>query len=168
MPEKEIKEHQLFISSLPVLFKLWKDNKKTISNKKMLFKIFFFTVISAPFRWLQKIVFQRKINAVNLNEKAPVFVIGHWRSCTTHLHYILAQDKRFSFLEAFQAFFFRTALVSRTFMKPLLNKLMPKTRPQDNVEINASAPTEEEHSLTNLTHRSGMQSFFFSKKNQLF
>ena len=48
-------------------------------------------------------------------------------------------------------------------MKPLLNKLMPKTRPQDNVEINASAPTEEEHPLTNLTHRSGMQSFFFQK-----
>lgn len=105
MPEKEIKEHQLFISSLPLLFKLWQDNKKTISNKKMLFKIFFFTVISAPFRWLQKIVFQRKINAVNLNEKAPVFVIGHWRSGTTNLHYLLAQDKRFSFLEAFQAFF---------------------------------------------------------------
>lgn len=168
MPEKEIKEHQLFISSLPLLFKLWQDNKKTISNKKMLFKIFFFTVISAPFRWLQKIVFQRKINAVNLNEKPPVFVIGHWRSGTTHLHYLLAQDKRFSFLEAFQAFFFRTAFVSRSFMKPLLNKLMPKTRPQDNVEINASAPTEEEHSLTNLTHRSGMQSFFFPKNISYF
>ena len=168
MPEKEIKEHQLFISSLPVLFKLWKDNKKTISKKKMIFKILFFTAISAPFRWLQKTLFQSKINAINLNEKAPVFVIGHWRSGTTHLHYILAQDKRFSFLEAFQAFFFRTAFVSRRFMKPLLNKLMPKTRPQDNVKINASAPTEEEHSLTNLTHRSGMQSFFFPQNISYF
>ena len=117
----------------------------------MFFKIFLFTSISAPFRWFQKLIFQQKINAVNLNNKPPVFVIGHWRSGTTHLHYILAQDQRFSFLEAFQAFFFRTAFVSRSFMKPLLNKLMPKTRPQDNVEINASAPTEEEHPLTNLT-----------------
>ena len=45
---------------------------------------------------------------------------------------------------------------------------MPKTRPQDNVEINASAPTEEEHPLTNLTHRSGMQSFFFPKNISYF
>jgi len=168
MPEKEIKEHQLFISSFRLFFKLWSDNKGTIKNKKMFFKIFLFTGISAPFRWFQKLMFQRRINAVNLNKNPPVFVIGHWRSGTTHLHYILAQDKRFSFLEAFQAFFFRTAFVSRSFMKPLLNKLMPKTRPQDNIEINASAPSEEEHSLTNLTHRSGMQSFFFPKNISYF
>ena len=168
MAKKEIKEHQLLISSISVLFKLWKDNKRTIKNKKMFFKILFFTGISAPFRWIQKLLFQRKIKSVNLKNNPPVFIIGHWRSGTTHLHYILAQDKKFSFLEAFQAFFFRTALVSSSFMKPLLNKLMPKTRPQDNIEINASAPTEEEHSLTNLTHRSGMQSFFFPKNISYF
>ena len=168
MSQKEIKEHQLFISSFRLVYQLWKDNKGSIKNKKMFFKIFLFTSISAPFRWFQKLIYQRKINAVNLKNKPPVFVIGHWRSGTTHLHYILAQDQRFSFLEAFQAFFFRTAFVSRSFMKPLLNKLMPKTRPQDNVEINASAPTEEEHPLTNLTHRSGMQSFFFPKNISYF
>ena len=134
----------------------------------MFFKILLFTTISAPFRWVQKILYQRRINKINLNQKPPVFVIGHWRSGTTHLHYLLAQDQRFSFLEAFQAFFFRAALVSRIFMKPILNKLMPKTRPQDNVEINASAPTEEEHSLTNLTHMSGMQSFFFPQNLSYF
>jgi len=163
MSEKEIKEHQLFISSYPVLIKLWRDNKKTIINKKMFLKIFLFTTVSAPFRWFQNILYKRRIKSVNLQKNSPVFVIGHWRSGTTHLHYLLCQDQRFSFLEAFQAFFFRTALVSRTFMKPILNRVMPKTRPQDNIEINANAPTEEEHSLTNLTHRSGMQSFFFPR-----
>jgi len=168
MSEKEIKEHQLFISSYPVLFKLWRDNKKTINNKKMFLKIFLFTTISGPFRWVQNLLYKRRIKAVNLQKNPPVFVIGHWRSGTTYLHYLLSQDQRFSFLEAFQAFFFRTALVSRTFMKPILNRVMPKTRPQDNIEINASAPTEEEHSLTNLTHRSGMQSFFFPKNISYF
>tara|TARA_Y100001978_G_scaffold103185_1_gene92322 strand:- start:1410 stop:2513 length:1104 start_codon:yes stop_codon:yes gene_type:complete len=168
MSEKEIKEHQLFISSYPVIYRLWRDNKERITKKKMFFKILLFTTISAPFRWVQKILYQRRINKINLNQKPPVFVIGHWRSGTTHLHYLLAQDQRFSFLEAFQAFFFRAALVSRIFMKPILNKLMPKTRPQDNVEINASAPTEEEHSLTNLTHMSGMQSFFFPQNLSYF
>ena len=147
MSEKEIKEHQFFISSNPVLYRLWRDNKKSITQKKMFFKILLFTTISAPFRWVQKILYQRRINKINLEKNPPVFVIGHWRSGTTHLHYLLAQDRRFSFLEAFQAFFFRAALVSRTFMKPLLNKLMPKTRPQDNVEINASAHLQRKNTL---------------------
>ena len=38
---------------------------------------------------------------------------------------------------------------------------MPKTRPQDDIKIDAGAPTEEEHCLTNLTEKSGMQTFFF-------
>lgn len=105
MSEKEIKEHQLFISSYPVLIKLWRDNKKTINNKKMFLKIFLFTTVSAPFRWFQKILYKRRIKSVNLQKNSPVFVIGHWRSGTTHLHYLLCQDQRFSFLEAFQAFF---------------------------------------------------------------
>ena len=45
---------------------------------------------------------------------------------------------------------------------------MPKTRPQDNVLINATAPTEEEHPLSNLTHRSAMHSFFFPKNQSYF
>ena len=30
-------------------------------------------------------------------EHDPVFILGHWRSGTTHLHELLAQDERFAF-----------------------------------------------------------------------
>ncbi|MGI9344791.1 MAG: hypothetical protein ACR2PW_00830, partial [Gammaproteobacteria bacterium] len=84
------------------------------------------------------------------------------------MHYLLCQDKQFSFLEVFQAYFFRIALVTRTFIKPLMNLLIPSKRPQDNVSVDASSPAEEEHSLINLTHRSGLQSFFFPKNMSYF
>ena len=168
MSKEEIKEHQLYISSLSVLWNLWRENKGSFSAKKMWFKILFFTIVSAPFRWLQNLVYKRRIEAIDFKDNAPVFVIGHWRSGTTHLHYLLSKDIQFSYLEAFQAFFFRVALVSKKTMKPLLNRLMPRTRPQDNVAINAGAPTEEEHPLTNLTHRSSMHSFFFPKNQNYF
>ena len=168
MSEKEIKEHQLYISSFRVLWQLMRENHRHIRSKKMFLKIIFFTTISAPFRWIQIIIYRRRINAVDLKKSAPIFVIGHWRSGTTHLHYLMAKDPRFSHLEAFQAFFFRVALISQKTMKPLLNRLMPKTRPQDNILINAAAPTEEEHPLTNLTHRSAMHSFFFPKNQNYF
>lgn len=168
MSKEEIKEHQLYISSLSVLWQLWRENRGSFSEKKMWWKILFFTVISAPFRWMQLLAYRKRIQAIDFKNNAPVFVIGHWRSGTTHLHYLLSKDDQFSYLEAFQAFFFRVALVSKKTMKPLLNKLMPRTRPQDNVVIDAGAPTEEEHPLTNLTHRSSMHSFFFPRNQNYF
>lgn len=134
----------------------------------MAFKITLFVLISAPFRWLQTLLIRRKLKNVDLNEKPPVFVIGHWRSGTTHLHYLLWQDKQFVCLDAFQAFFFNVAFVSKTVMKPILNAFMPSTRPQDNVKIDANSPQEEEHPLTNRTEKSGMQVFFFPKNRSYF
>ena len=168
MSKEEIKEHQLYISSISVLWQLWKENRGSFSAKKMWWKILFFTVISAPFRWIQLLAYRKRIQAIDFKNNPPVFVIGHWRSGTTHLHYLLSKDNQFSYLEAFQAFFFRVALVSKKTMKPLLNRLMPRTRPQDNVIIDAGAPTEEEHPLTNLTHRSSMHSFFFPNNQNYF
>ena len=168
MREEEIQEHQLFISSLFLWVKLKMQNKLSPKRKKMRWKIIFFIIASTPFRWLQSSYLFFKISKVNLETNQPVFVIGHWRSGTTHLHYLLAQDKQFSYLEAFQAFFFRVAFVSKTFMRPVLNYFMPSTRPQDNIKIDGSAPTEEEHPLTNLTEKSGMQTFFFPQNKTYF
>lgn len=161
--EYEVKDHQLFISSLRHWNFLRKENKIAPSKKKMARKITLFVIFSAPLRWLQSILITPRIKHISFENNPPVFVIGHWRSGTTHLHYLLAQDKRFVYLDSFQAFFFKIAFVSKGIMKPLLNYFMPSTRPQDNVKIDAKSPQEEEHPFTNLTEKSGMQTFFFPK-----
>ena len=166
--EYEITEHQLFISSFQHWLKLKKENKIAPSKKKMARKITVFVIFSAPFRWLQSILTASRLKRVSFKENPPVFVIGHWRSGTTHLHYLLSQDKRFVYLDSFQAFFFKVAFVSKGIMRPLLAKLMPSTRLQDNVKIDAQSPQEEEHPLTNLTEKSGMQTFFFPKNRSYF
>ncbi|CAG5081629.1 sulfotransferase family protein [Parvicella tangerina] len=164
----EVKQHQLFISSVSLLRKLKRQNDISPNRRKMFRKIWMMTVFTAPFRWLQLLLFSRRIRKVDFKEKPPVFVLGHWRSGTTHLHYLLAQDNQFTYLENFQAFFFRVAFISKTFMKPILNFFMPRTRPQDNIEIDASAPSEEEHPLTNLTEKSGMMTFFFPQNRSYY
>lgn len=164
----KVTEHQLFISPLSLWLKLRKQNKISPSKRWMAFKITLFVIFSAPFRWIQSLVIKKKLKSVDLQEKPPVFVIGHWRSGTTHLHYLLWQDKQFVCLDAFQAFFFNVAFVSKTVMKPILNTFMPSTRPQDNVKIDANSPQEEEHPLTNRTEKSGMQVFFFPKNLSYF
>jgi hypothetical protein len=161
LEDTSIKQHQLFISSLRLWRKLKRQNKIGTLYKPMFRKIWWFSFLTGPFRFWQKLVYTRSIKQISFDEKPPVFVIGHWRSGTTHLHYLLTLDKQFSYLENFQAFFFRVAFVSKWLMRPILNKFMPETRPQDNVKIAANSPSEEEHPLTNLTEKSGMQSFFF-------
>ena len=166
--EFEITEHQLFISSLKHWLRLKKENKIAPSKKKMARKITLFVILSAPFRWFQSILIAARLKRISFKDNPPLFVIGHWRSGTTHLHYLLAQDKRFVYLDSFQAFFFRVAFVSKGIMRPILAYLMPSTRLQDNVKIDAHSPQEEEHPLTNLTEKSGMQIFFFPKNRSYF
>ncbi|MBL4704161.1 MAG: sulfotransferase [Flavobacteriales bacterium] len=155
------KEHQLFISSVWHWIKLRRENKISPKARKIARKIFWISFLTAPFRWLQSVILWFRLPGVSLDEKPPVFVIGHWRSGTTHLHYLLAQDKQFSFLETFQAFLFRIAFVSKGIMKPILGAVMPTTRPQDNIKIDKNSPQEEDHCLTNISEKSGMQTFYF-------
>ncbi len=44
--------------------------------------------------------------------KAPVFILGHYRNGTTHLHNLLAVDPRFAFPNYYQATFPRTFLTT--------------------------------------------------------
>ncbi len=163
MSQGDIKEHQLYISSNFLLIKLLFQNKIAKNKITKVVSIILATWISLPLRWIQNIYLIPKKIRYKKIKTDPIFIIGHWRSGTTHLHYLMYKDEKFITLEAFQAFFYRIAFVSKGFIRPLLNKLMPLKRPQDNVEINAYAPTEEEHPLTNITEKSGMQSFFFPK-----
>lgn len=166
--KKELKEHQLFITPYWLWNKLKRENKIEHSKRSMERKIGTIIFISTPFRLIQKLIISRRVKRVDLSKSPPIFVLGHWRSGTTHLHYILSQDHRFSHLTSFQAFFFNVAFVSKRIMKPILRYAMPKTRPQDNVKIDDESPQEEEHPLVNTTHRSGMHTFFFPKNISYF
>lgn len=164
----KVSEHQLFISPLSLWLKLKRHNKISPRKRWMSFKITVFVIFSAPFRWIQTLLIRNRLKNVDLSKKPPVFVIGHWRSGTTHLHYLLSKDPQFIHLGSFQALLFNVAFVSKRFMKPILNRFMPSTRPQDNVKIDASSPQEEEQPLTNITYMSGLHSFWFPKNRDYF
>ena len=161
--EYELKDHQLFASSRKVWKSLKAENDIAKSKMKRARKISMVIASLAVFRALQRLILKFKIKDVELKDDAPIFVIGHWRSGTTHLHYLLSQDDRYTHLSSFQAFFFNMSFTTKWFFKPILKIVMPKTRPQDNVKVDADAPAEEEHALVNITKMSGMHLFFFPK-----
>ena len=137
-------------------------------GKKLFRKINFVSTVFAPLCKWQDFLYDKKIRSIGFEDRPPVFLLGHWRSGTTHLHYLLSLSEQFAHLENFQAFFFKVALISGPILKPFLAFSMPRKRPQDNIRINANSPAEEEQPFANISHRTGMQTFFFPKNRSYF
>lgn len=74
----------------------------------------------------------------------PLFILGHWRSGTTHLHNLLALDEQFAFANTYQVVNPHTFLTTEEFNTRRFRALLPDTRPMDNVALSFDAPQEDE------------------------
>jgi hypothetical protein len=77
----------------------------------------------------------------------PLFVLGIWRSGTTHLHNLLAKDNRFAFPTTYQVLYPHTFLTTEPSGSRVMQSVMPATRPMDNVRNGANEPQEDEFAL---------------------
>ena len=75
----------------------------------------------------------------------PLFILGHWRSGTTLLHYLLAQDsEQFAYANTYQVVNPLTFLTTEEVNAKRFAALLPKTRPMDNMALSFDAPQEDE------------------------
>jgi len=79
-------------------------------------------------------------------QQPPLFVLGHWRSGTTHLHNLLSHDPNFAFPTAYQALFPHHFIFSQV-GGAIFDRLAPRKRPMDNVPFSALVPHEDEFAL---------------------
>lgn len=119
--------------------------------------------VRSPRTIVEHLKLRRGIAAQKL-ESGPIFVIGHWRSGTTHLHNLLSQDPRFgrmSFIEAALPWGCNGKLkIARWFIR----KAMPKTRGMDDLPVTPDTPQEEEIALGNMNVLSFFNTFYFPRK----
>jgi len=127
-----------------------------------IFLINLVSTISIPFRLYEHWKFDDRINATKISSP-PIFIIGHWRSGTTHLHNLMCQDTQFGFITMLQAAFPRSFMSSNLF-KYFVRTFIPKTRPMDNMKMGVNKPQEEEMALGNLFPYSFYNGFYFPKK----
>lgn len=95
--------------------------------------------------------FGARLDAVRI--RPPVFVLGHWRSGTTHLHNLLSLDKQFAYPNFYQVTNPHTFLTTEARAKQsrAFKLLSPKTRLIDNMEANLDSPMEDEVALAVMT-----------------
>ncbi len=110
----------------------------------------------------EKWFYGRKVR--NTRVDPPLFILGIWRSGTTHLHNLLAQDDRFACPTTYQVSFPHTFLTTERINARLLGFFLPKKRPMDNVAFGFVEPQEDEFALCSLTGRAVPMAWAFPQR----
>lgn len=149
-------------STLVTFFKTLSNGK--ISSKHYLKTLLTFLIILVvtPFRWYESLYYFLFVKRAKKYQD-PVFIIGHWRSGTTYLHQILAQDRRMAYITTYQTVF-PHYLYSKFFFLPFMKSQMPEKRPGDNVKLVAKNPQEDEFALSNINPYTYYQFMYFPEE----
>jgi hypothetical protein len=105
------------------------------------------SIVNSWYRAKERRHYDEKVRATDL-AGPPVFVLGHWRSGTTHLHNLLAEDTdHFAYPNTYQVVNPHTFLSTEEVNTRRFAFLLPKNRPMDNVALSFHAPQEDEFAL---------------------
>ncbi len=99
-------------------------------------------------------------------EHDPLFILGHWRSGTTFVHNIFAQDRHFGYTTTYQTVFPHYVMALQGLFKPTMGWLMPDRRPTDNMELAPDLPQEEEFAINNACPFNYYNFWFFPERMQ--
>jgi omega-hydroxy-beta-dihydromenaquinone-9 sulfotransferase len=165
MNTHSVRHHLLSGSSFPNIIGMLYNNRFQISIRYMprVMYVLATTFLLIPLQIIEFCLYHRKITKTIIPND-PVFIIGHWRSGTTYLHNLLAQDNQFAFPATYQCFLPGVFLTGGLFMKSIHKRNLPPTRPMDNVKMHPDFPQEEEFAMSSLTSFSYYQTLFFPNK----
>jgi len=124
------------------------------------------TLLTAPLRAWESVRHGRAVRGTTIHPE-PVFIIGHWRSGTTHLQNLLCQDPQFGFLSTFQAMVPGFCLSGERILKPFLARQAARrypTRLIDNIPLTFDAPQEDEFAMAALSDQSFLHGFTFPRR----
>ena len=88
----------------------------------MFFVYFLRFVLMEPLRMVEVLLFERRIRKHELKED-PIFILGHWRSGTSHLQNLLHQDANFSTMTLYRMLFSDHFIWTESWLNPLLNRI---------------------------------------------
>lgn len=115
-----------------------------------------------PFSTAEKLAMESRLPLMD-NMPPPVFILGHWRSGTTHLYNIMCQSRAWGFVPPVA-----TGLpwdlfgLARVF-NPLLERALPKYRYIDNIPVKPDSPQEDEIAIANMSEVSFYHGIYFPK-----
>jgi len=140
-----------------------RDNKYNISwplLPKALYVSFMIAILT-PLRAKEKRFCTTNCHDVKV--PPPIFIIGHWRSGTTFMHYLMGNDPNLAYVSTMETLAPNIFLTNQSFLHKYMRERLPTKRPIDNLELHADLPYEDEYALANVNPYSFYHGWYFPK-----
>ncbi len=95
---------------------------------------------------------------------APIFIVGHWRSGTTHLTNVLSRSQAFGILSPMAVGLPAEALGLARVAAPFVGQFFPRTRLIDHIALTPDLPQEDELAIANLSTLSCNHGIYFPSR----
>jgi len=92
---------------------------------------------------------------------APIFIVGYWRSGTTHLHNLMAASGQFGYITPLATGMPWDILGLVRALEPLLEQALPQDRFVDNVAVTPTSPQEDSIPLATMGAESYYHGLYF-------
>ena len=80
----------------------------------------------------------------------PIFIVGHWRSGTTHLYNVMSRSEAFGYVSPIATGLPWDFLLLDRMLGPLLRATLPSDRFIDRIPVKPDSPQEDEIALANM------------------
>lgn len=153
--------HPLCGSKPETLLRLLRDNGPIASDRLPQVAIALTVALARyPFSIAEQVLFDR-LHANSSSVQAPVFIVGYWRSGTTHLHNLLSRDRSFGYISPLATGLPWDILGIVSTLEPLLEKALPHDRYVDNVAVTPDSPQEDSIPLASMGAPSYYHGLYF-------
>jgi hypothetical protein len=117
------------------------------------------TLARWPFTAVEKVYVARRLTRAGAMPP-PIFIVGHWRSGTTHLYNIMSKGG-FGFVQPLAAGMPWDLLGLVRAARPLLERKLPSDRYIDSIPVTPDSPQEDEVAIANMTRISFYHALYF-------
>ena len=122
-----------------------------------------FTLMRLPFSTVERILLEWVYESQTAI-KSPIFIVGYWRSGTTHLHNILSQSGNFGYISPLMSGLPWDILGIVRMFQPLMELALPSDRYVDNIAVKPDSPQEDSIPLANMLPLSYYHGLYFPKR----
>lgn len=119
------------------------------------------SLVNSALAAVTRVRLRRKPDEMDI-QRAPVIVLGHWRTGTTAMHELLASHPDHVSPTTFQTIAPSHFLISERWLAPIVRRLLPSDRGFDTMRLEVDAPQEDEFAINALGLPSSLAFFGFA------
>ena len=115
-----------------------------------------------PFSIAERVIMEERLPAAE-ELAPPVFLLGHWRSGTTHLYNILSKSGAWGYVPPVATGLPWDLFGIASALRPLLERALPEHRYIDNIPVRPDSPQEDEIAIANMSELSFYHGIYFPR-----